>query len=231
MIKFINNFSPELRRKYLLNNTNLAKEVKNYLSAPLINKNTLIKDIEFLVLDFETTGLNANKDKIVSMGYTVIKDLHILLQYNSHFLVKPKSLLNEKSVTIHCLTDDEVEAGISISAMMQNLLKIMKSKVVIVHFDKIEKNFINKVCSQLYGFENLPIIIVDTLRIESKKRLLVQNSLSISSFRLFTLREKYNLPRYKAHNAMQDAIATAELFLAQIAYMGKISELKLKDVY
>ncbi|WP_293675636.1 hypothetical protein [Thiolapillus sp.] len=29
---------------------------------------------------------------------------------------------------------------------------------------------------------------------------------------------QYGLPRYQAHNALMDAIATAELFLAQLAH-------------
>jgi DNA polymerase-3 subunit epsilon len=35
-----------------------------------------------------------------------------------------------------------------------------------------------------------------------------------ASLRLFNLRSYYGLPRYKAHNALSDALATAELFLA-----------------
>ena len=38
--------------------------------------------------------------------------------------------------------------------------------------------------------------------------------------RLFNLRPRYNLPRYKAHNALSDAIATAELFMALAAEMA-----------
>ena len=32
------------------------------------------------------------------------------------------------------------------------------------------------------------------------------------------LRERYGLPRYRAHNALIDAISAAELLLAQIAH-------------
>ncbi|QKQ23889.1 hypothetical protein HUE58_01550 [Candidatus Ruthia endofausta] len=59
MIEKIHRLFPERYRQYLLNNDELPNALKHYLSYPLISKQTLIKDIEFLVLDFETTGLSA----------------------------------------------------------------------------------------------------------------------------------------------------------------------------
>ena len=73
--------------------------------------------------------------------------------------------------------------------------------------------------------------ILDTLAIEKKRMLRRQQPLVANQLRLFNLREQYGLPRYKAHNALEDAIATAELFLVQIAYLNRdIRKLSLKDV-
>ena len=56
--------------------------------------------------------------------------------------------------------------------------------------------------------------MLDTLKIERRKIQQMQQHTQPDGLRLFNFREKYNLPCYKAHNAMQDAISTAELFLA-----------------
>ena len=45
--------------------------------------------------------------------------------------------------------------------------------------------------------------------------------------RLDDCRERYGLPRYGAHNALTDAIATAELWLAQMSHMQKKEALRL----
>ena len=50
------------------------------------------------------------------------------------------------------------------------------------------------------------------------------------SLRLVDLREGYGLPRYKAHDALTDAIATGELLLAMIATHGSIRESVLRDI-
>lgn len=220
----------EKKRKQLSQLKHLPSELKDYLSAPLVKPNTPIGQIEFLVLDFETTGLDIKKDRIVSLGYTLIKDLHIVLSESRHIVVNPKQTMDEKNVTIHELTDDEVSQGVKVSRMMQHLLSIMKGRVLVVHFDQIERNFINKCSAQLYGVDTLPFQLLDTLKIESNKRRKIQNFVDGKSLRLFNLIEQYNLPRYKAHHAMQDAISTAELFLAQVAAMGKNSHSKFKEL-
>ncbi|WXU00781.1 MAG: DNA polymerase III PolC-type [Catillopecten margaritatus gill symbiont] len=226
---FLSHFLSEYRRKKLLN-TPLEKPLHQYLSQPLVSYKSAIQDIEFLVLDFETTGLDASKEKIISIGYTVIKNLRVLPQTSTHILVNPKQALAEQNVAIHQLTDEELKQGLSLSSTMKKLLTQMHNRVVIVHFDKIEKNFINQACRELYQVNALPMIMLDTLQIEQKKRQRIQQPIKSNDLRLFTLRETYHLPRYTAHNAMQDAIATAELFLAQVEYMGNKNTLKLQQL-
>ena len=94
------------------------------------------------------------------------------------------------------------------------LLEAMAGKLLLVHFAHIEKKFFQHACKRLYGFApDFPII--DTLMI-ALKRLDQKTALySPNELRLFNLRDFYGLPRYKAHNALSDALATAELFLAE----------------
>ncbi|MDH5396136.1 MAG: hypothetical protein OEW97_07655, partial [Gammaproteobacteria bacterium] len=47
--------------------------------------------------------------------------------------------------------------------------------------------------------------------------------------RLFNLRKKLNMPVYKAHNALLDAIATAELFLAILNDVSPKNNARLKE--
>ncbi len=74
------------------------------------------------------------------------------------------------------------------------------------------------------------LIMLDTLKIERRKIQQTQQHTQPDGLRLFNFREKYNLPRYKAHNAMQGAISTAELFLAQVDYMGNKESIKLRQL-
>ncbi len=230
MNKLVYYFLPKYYQKSLLLKPNLSPALEQYLLTPLIDKKTRIKDVEFLVLDFETTGLNPFKAKIVSMGYTVIKDMHLLASSSRHLLINPKQSLTEENVSIHQLTDDDLSQGVGLKYAMEQLFIEMRNRVVIAHFDNIEKIFINRACQQLYQINHLPMVMLDTLKIENRKMMNTKGYIQPDSLRLFSLREKYHLPRYKAHNAMQDAIATAELFLAQVSHMGGSNSIKLNDL-
>lgn len=197
-----------------------------YIKQPLLDKNTEISDVEFLSLDFETTGLKSSSDAILSVGCTVIKNMRIIMQENLHKIIKISTPIPKASVVIHGITDDRAQQGSHLHHVMESLLSKMQGRVLLVHFADIERNFINMACKKIYGHK-LPMLITDTMEIE-KKRLERLNLLnSPNQLRLFNIRKQYGLPRYYAHSALEDAISTAELFLAQV---NKIGSTKLKSI-
>ena len=106
----------------------------------------------------------------------------------------------------------------------------MSGKVLIAHYQKIEYAFLQQVCQSLYS-SGLPMIMLDTLDIEKKKLEKSHQPIVANQLRLFKLRDKYKLPRYNAHNAMEDAIATAELFLAQLKKRNSnLDKIRIKDL-
>jgi len=187
-----------------------------YLGSKRPNRKTLLKDTQLVAVDFETTGLNFKHDEIISMGFCPIENTVIRLANCLHIVIKPQGSLNSDNVVIHGLTDDRVNQGVSAETAMATFLELTKDKVIIAHYHFIEKIFIQKLAGQVLG-KPIPISIVDTFSM-AKQRMQRRNQIiSSNSLRLFNLREQQGLPNYNAHNALEDAISTAELFLAQIA--------------
>ena len=214
-------------RRQLLKKTTSAV-MKDYLQAPFPNKKDLISNIEIVSLDFETTGLNIERDSIISIGLVKISKLGINLQSSSHQLISTSENLPETSVVIHHITDNQLVNGISIDAALPNLLKILSGKVLLAHNAKIELGFINKMCHKLYDTDFV-IPVIDT-QFLAKRSLERQNkSYKNKELRLFNLRKSLNMPDYKAHNALMDAIATAELFLAMIHKISPENNARLSD--
>jgi DNA polymerase-3 subunit epsilon len=71
--------------------------------------------------------------------------------------------------------------------------------------------------------KNFLFPVIDTLELEAdflrNKQSFIAGLLhkQLPSLRLAQVRERYNLPAYESHNALVDALATAELLQAQIA--------------
>jgi len=218
--------SPEKKRQRLLLSlpeTAANAPLRQYLGKPLPHKRNQVNEIEFLALDFETTGINPADEAILSIGATLIKNGRVALSENQHFIVQVNRPLSEESVAIHKITDDRMHAGIHLHEALEYLMPAMAGRVLLVHHAFIERNFLLRACQQIYGVKP-PLMIVDTLAIEKRKAGRSSKPLVANQLRLFNLRNQYNLPRYNAHIALEDALATAELFLAQTAHATSINE-------
>ncbi len=100
---------------------------------------------------------------------------------------------------------------------------------MLVHFARIERQFLTQACLELYGMApEFPII--DTLVIAKRQLDKRDVAYDPSELRLSNLRHKYQLPDHHGHNALNDAIATAELLLAQINNRPKADKIQLKDL-
>jgi len=220
-------FGKDYHRRQLLKNTS-SSVMREYLDKPFPGKKSLISELDIVSLDIETTGLDPNKDKIVSIGLVNIERLGINLESCWHEIIKVKKSLNEDSVVIHKITDDQTAVGMALDNVIPKLLERLQGKILLAHNAKVEMGFINKACQNLYNTEFvIPVIDTQLLSIRSLDR--TNQVYKSNELRLFNLRRTYNLPTYKAHNALMDAIATAELFLVMANKISPGKTAKLSE--
>lgn len=224
---FQNILGKNYARKYWLKRTH-SSVMQEYLSHSFINKKNLICDTDIVSLDIETTGLDPEKDKIVSIGLVQISQLGIELNSCWHQFIRTNKELPEKSVVIHHITDDQSASGVTIEKAMDELLQRLKGKVILVHNEIVEQSFINNVCQKLYGTDFV-MLVIDTQRLAKRSLERQDQPYKGNELRLFNLRAKFNMPVYKAHNALLDAIATAELFLAMVNNISSYKNARVKD--
>ena len=200
--------------------------MKHYLSAPFPDKKESIVNTKIISLDIETTGLDPENDSIVSIGLVEINNLGVELDSCWYQVIKTSESMPESSVIIHQITDDKSAEGMNVDDAISELLERIRGKVVLVHNTKVEQGFINKACQKLYGSEFV-MPVIDT-QVLAKRRFERSNvPYQGKDLRLFNLRKSFNLPVYKAHNALLDAIATAELFLLMVKYFSSDSNIRL----
>jgi len=218
----------EAKRKSLLKKAPPGA-LRDFLSVPLPALNTPIDKVKILAVDFETTGLDAKQDKLLSVGFVTLNQQQISLKSSYHQIIKTKEQLEESNVIIHHITDSQKEQGQALAMVVEALLKQLAGSVMLVHFARIEKQFLTQACIELYGMA--PIFpIIDTLAL-AKRRLDKRDvAYDPSELRLANLRHKFKLPEHHAHNALNDAIATAELFMAQMSKANKDGKVTLQDV-
>jgi len=201
--------------------------LKDYYKAGLVAMDCPLKDTPMVSLDLETTGLNSDKDTIISVGLMPMTTTRIQCNGAKYWMVKPASSLSAKSVTIHEITHADIATSPDLTTYFAEILAALAQKVVVVHCVDIERPFLLAASLQHYGYP-LYFPVLDTMQIEMS----VPSSLpwyqqlfkKPTSVRLDVCRQRYQLPRYKAHHALTDALATGELLQAQSAHHLEVNQ-------
>lgn len=200
------------------------QRLRAFYSAGLPSAATPVKQIEFVALDFETTGLNPDKDGILSIGLVPFNSARIRLNQAAHWTIRPKAKLEEESVVIHGITHNDILDAPTLDEVLSDVLSALAGKVIVVHYRPIERGFLNSALKRMIG-EGIEFPVVDTMQIESDYQARLTGGLinklkgkRAESVRLGQSRRRYGLPDYPPHHALTDAIATAELLQAQLAY-------------
>ena len=192
--------------------------LRDFLATPFTDIHQDYRDADYVALDLETSGLDSHTDHILSIGHVSLHARHVLLGTARHILLKTPATLEAANVGIHRLTDDMLAGGQTLTMALHSLLPELAGKVLIAHHAQVEIRFLRAACQQVFGAEWL-MPVVDTQYLAQRRLDRRHAVYQPAALRLASLREAYHLPRYPAHHALTDAIATAELFLAETARM------------
>lgn len=213
-------------REYFARQAEASKtpDLKAFYAAGVPDEERPISDIPLMALDFETTGLDPREHAIVSIGMVPFDLRAIRPSAGRYWVVKPPQSLREESIAFHRITHSEVEHAPPIAAILGEVLAALAGHLVVVHYRNIERPFLDAAVMASLG-EHCLFPLIDTMALEArwerqgrlqglKRRLF---GIQPSSIRLADSRGRYGLPNYSSHHAKVDAMATAELFQAQMA--------------
>ncbi|MFQ3789207.1 3'-5' exonuclease [Halomonas sp. A29] len=201
--------------------------LKAFFAAGCPDPDMPIGEASLVALDLETTGLDVQRHAIVSIGLVPFNLKRISLAKRRYWVVQPSRPLSEGSIAYHHITHSEVAKAPDLEEILPELLEALAGRLAVVHFRHIERPFLNEGVKARLG-EGLRFPMIDTMSLEARLyRLSLWSRLRRwmrrppVSIRLGDSRRRYGLPDYQGHHALVDALATAELFQAQVAkYYG-----------
>lgn len=212
-----------MRWPFKRGNAGLAEQVpdgglRRYLSTPPPSRDSPVDRIPLLAIDFETTGLVPGTDRVISVGMVDVDGLRIPLGSCANFLVNPGEGVGQSAI-IHQLTDDEVLAhGVSTEAALDAIFDRLAGRALLAHHAAIEVGFLSAAVKRIYDI-SINIRAVDTLGL-GLRALGMDEDHPRDALRLWKLRLRAGLPSYKGHDAVVDALACAELYLALAQELG-----------
>src|SRR5262245_2228817 len=100
------------------------------------------REIDYVVVDLETTGLDLRRDTIVSYGATVTDEGRMVAAHNTYGLVRPECPMSAESITIHALRPTDLATAPPLSHAVEVLHDLVNGRVLIAHAAWIEKAFL-----------------------------------------------------------------------------------------
>ncbi|MFK5635036.1 MULTISPECIES: exonuclease domain-containing protein [unclassified Ornithinimicrobium] len=183
-------------------------------AAPRPDRDTPLTEVQLLAVDLETTGLDPRTDELLSFGLVPLDAVEVRLAGARHLPVRPRGDVGESAV-VHGLTDDTLAGAPLLDQVLPQVLEALTGRVLVAHFAQVETTFLQAACRTVYGTW-VPPQVVDTMELQRRLLGAQFHELRPGVLRLDECRRQHHLPRYRAHSAVVDAIACAELFLAQV---------------
>jgi DNA polymerase III subunit epsilon len=199
----------------------LSPLARQYRDAPRPDGGLPWRDAPYAVLDVETSGLDPRRDAILAIGVVPIDGGRIRVSQCWQSLVRPPAdlLVAADSIRIHGLLRDDLAAAPALPDVLAALVPRLMSRVLVVHVAAIDVRFLDRALHESLGVA-LHGPAIDTARlarsIERAARFTEgRNDSGTPALQLRTLAERAGLPVYAEHDALNDALTTAQLLLAQ----------------
>ncbi len=172
---------------------------------------------DFVAFDTELTGLNSRHDEIVSVAGVRIRGLQIVVDDCFYSYVRPRIEQHTTSTFIHRITPDELRNAPDLTSVLEAFVDFCGDSVLVGHFVHLDRKFLRKAMTRaLGGVMRNPLI--DSMQLarfhrNNRKAARVYPEVEECSYNLAELSKAYNLPTFPAHDALQDALQTAYLFI------------------
>ena len=164
-----------------------------------------IKDVPgvYVVFDLETTGLEAAKDEIIEFG--ACKIVHGRIDETFSSFVKPNKHIPKEITTLTGITDDMVKDAPTINYVMPDFYKFCDGATLVGHNVAFDLGFV-KVAGKKLSYD-LSHQTMDTMEMARTKLPGLKN------YKLGTVVDTLGVVLDNAHRAINDATATAKVFL------------------
>ncbi len=190
-----------------------------YRQAPLPAARTPWRSAAYCAVDLELSGLDPRRDEIISFAAIPIDHGRVRLGETIEGRVRPTGPLKEASIRLHGLRVADLEDAPELEVAIDPLLGAMAGRVPVVHVAEIERGFLRPALRRLglrLHAQMIDTSVLGALWLHERDRT------PPSRMTLEEIASALGLPSHRMHDALGDALTTAQVFLALVAHLDAI---------
>jgi DNA polymerase III subunit epsilon len=182
------------------------------------------RDSAFASLDFETTGLDVRRDDVVSFGVVPVLGGRVVLREAVHRLVAPSVPSSPASVRIHGLLPWELAGAPPVEEARAELTAALDGRILLAWFAELEVAFLSRIFDT--GERPWWRRTVDVRRLA----IAVERAPADSRLTLTAAAGRFDVPVTSPHEALDDALVTAQLFLVLADRLDRMGAGRVGDL-
>ena len=191
-------------------------------------RDKMLGDTPLASVDLELTSLDPVTTQITSIGYVSGSAGKIALSSSGYHVINTSADLGQSPV-IHGLTLDILQQGEGLADAINSLLPLLKTHVLIFHNARLDLMALDSAFKRC-GLPQMEVLYIDTLQLALYQLNKQHQVLPSNSATLTVCRQRLDLPAFPEHNALDDALATMQLFYAQLNELGITLENSLESL-
>lgn len=168
-----------------------------------VNAKEQTLDDEYVVFDIETTGFSSASDRIIEIGAVKVQGGKIVDRYST--FVNPEVPIPFEITKLTSISDDMVVESPTIDVILPEFLEFVGDAVLVAHNAGFDVGFIKENAKRL-GLKS-KYTYLDTVALA---RVLLP---TLAKYKLNVVAKALNISLENHHRAVDDAAATAEIFV------------------
>ncbi len=174
------------------------------------------REARWCAVDLELTGLDPRRDEIIAFGAVPVEDARALPGRALAGMVRPDGALGEASIKVHGLRHVDLEHAPELDVAIDPLLGCMAGRIPIVHFAEVERRFLGRALRGQGLRLRRPMVDTSVL---GAIWLHERDGVQPRRMMLSELAAELGIPSHRPHDALGDALTTAELFIVLATHL------------
>ncbi len=183
------------------------------LNTP-VNKKVPESSIRWAILDFETSGFNLHKDRILSAAITIVENGQFSMQsFQSWYVYQSLNKVNE-ATKVHGILPSQIEEGILEKQLLETLIPLLAGTVIVGHHISFDAAMLNSALERHFSI-SLRNELLDTAYLASKELEAFRRTGYVNQRppSMEDVCAQMNIPMAERHTAEGDVFTTAQIFL------------------
>ena len=190
----------------------LAQRVRAWSALPGMDERTPLSQARFVVVDVETSGLDARRDRLLAIGAVVVEAQRVVPGHGYEAFLRAATPSSRANILVHGITPHAQRSGSAPEAALMGFLEFARRDLLVAFHANFDRMMLDRAVRTQLGVRlSNPWIDVAQLAPALVPEARLANRPLDDWLGYFGLRA------HVRHNAASDAFATAEIMLILLA--------------